>query len=86
MMADETPKVTEAAAAAEQVKAAPAEAPAPKAKAAPEPAPEPAEPEPERMTVKMANAANGARFPGEVVDVDAETGWALIRAGEASPA
>ncbi len=80
-MADETLKVTEAAAAAEQVKAAPA-APAPKVKAAPEPEPEPAGPD--RMTVKMANATNGARFPGEVLEVDAETGRALIQSGEAT--
>ena len=82
-MADETPKVTEAAAAREQVKAAPAP-PAPKP--APKPVPEPERAEPDRMTVKMANAANGARYPGQVLTVDAHRGRALIRTGEASPA
>ena len=81
-MADEAPKIPEAAAAKEQVKAAPAAAvPAPAVKAAPKP-----EPEPDRMTVRMANATNGAGYHGHEVTVDAETGRALIRAGEASPA
>ena len=82
-MADETPKVTEAAAAKEQVKAAPAP-PAPKP--APKPEPEPERAEPDRMTVKMANATNGARYHGQVLEVDAETGRLLIQAGEASRA
>ena len=82
-MADETPKVTEAAAAEEQVKAAPAP-PAPKP--APKPVPEPERAEPDRMTVKMANATHGARYPGQVLTVDAHRGRALIRTGEASPA
>ena len=84
-MADETPKVTEAAAAREQVKAAPA-APVPAGKPAPKPVPEPERAEPDRMTVKMANATNGARYPGQVLTVDAHRGRALIRTGEASRA
>ena len=92
-MADETPKVTEPAAAQEQVKAAPAPAapaaaPVPPARPAPAPAPkpEPAHAGPELMAVKMANATNGARYPGQVLEVDAEQGRLLIQAGEAYPA
>jgi hypothetical protein len=34
----------------------------------------------------MVNANHGARFPGDVVTVDAETGAELVRNGEAFPA
>lgn len=54
---------------------------------APAPDPEPVAPVAlEVMTVVMANATHGARYPGAVVTLEAETGRALVRAGEASPA
>ena len=76
MMADEKPEIPEVAAAQEQVKTAPVAAPPP-VKAAPAPAPEP-EPAPEPavtpapapnlIRIKMANASNGATYPGQVLD------------------
>lgn len=74
---------------------APAVADPPPVKAAPAPAPEPEPalepvvtpaPAPDLIRIKMANASNGATYPGQVLTVDAETGRALIRTGEASRA
>ena len=69
------------------VVAPPAE-PAPAPRAA-EPAPKHAEPEPEPdpvVRMVMVNANHGARFPGDVVTMDAEAGAGLARAGLAFPA
>jgi hypothetical protein len=69
------------------VVAPPAE-PAPAPRAA-EPAPKAAEPEPEPdpvVRMVMVNATHGARFPGDVVTMDAEAGAGLARAGLAFPA
>jgi len=70
------------------VVAPPAEpAPAPRAAEPPAPA-ESAKPKPPPETVRlvMVNANHGARFPGDVVTVDALVGAELIRNGEAFPA
>ena len=67
---------------------APEPEPAPAPRAA-EPAPKAAEPEPEPDPVVrmiMVNATHGARFPGDVVTMDAEAGAGLARAGLAFPA
>lgn len=77
------PPSAPAVAAPPPVKAAPA--PAPEPEPAPEPAVTPA-PAPDLIRIKMANASNGATYPGQVLTVDADTGRALIRTGEASRA
>jgi hypothetical protein len=67
-------------------KAADTPAPAAAGSKAPVAAPDPEPPAPDVMAVAMANATHGARWPGDVVTVDAETGRALVRSGEAFPA
>jgi hypothetical protein len=61
---------------------------APPEKEAPPPAsPESKAPEPSaKVKVMMVNANHGARFPGDIVTVDAEYGARLMANGEAFPA